>query len=238
MDTQIDNLDAHIDDWGLFPFLDDDKIRKAFRQAVHATNKLLAEEMSRKGSVWACMKQLSKANIVRGWLIGHVNEAVLGDDTIKPGDKNNIEYLEFPSGDLVHFKKIRDPQIAPSESKTMREARLESLQESVFDDEEDDSQLCLPSFEDMGQSEKKAQPTPLSKLKPTLAGYVCVDSQITQLYFMKVDYTNERVLGYVQLDISEIAKVQTPVVASKQRPRPAFSPRVAHEQSIEEESTA
>jgi hypothetical protein len=230
-------------DWGPFEWLDRETIERISSYAVDATNKCVQEYVSQNISAWAVTPALNKATFIRAVLVGHVFDACGAYEEITTRTEKNINFLELPGGRMLLISKTIDPALAPEESKTLREARMEGEYElsgsGSFGSENPQYTQLILSLPESVETETKEEdpPTALSRLRPFFAAYQCEGDLITSVYIQDIDRDRETVRAFVKLDLSRATVPIASVETSEELVRPSFSLKAQDVEVDERKST-
>lgn len=186
-------------------------------QGVRWTNAWIEKVQKENGHIFERKSPLLQAQDVRGWLIAYVAEALSADESTLQRAPFNIDGIQIDEKYFLRLKKLASPEVFPEETPKLREARLERLQHSIFPEAEEEAQL---SMFDAEEEAPLVRELPLSNLEHLTIGY-STDQVVTRIFVMDVDYTMERVVDFIEIDISsgadtsEVAPVAPPEVGSR-----------------------
>lgn len=176
-----------------------DEIQQLLAEAAWKTNRHIASLLEDKGHIFAHMTPLQKAQEVRNWYICYVRELLSGFDDIISRTPRNIDGLQIGEEYFLSFRKIPSPNFVPDETPSLRIARLER---ALFSE---NPQLALPDF-DLASLQETIRELPLYDLKHLTIGYWTKENMMVLLFVSDVDFVNEQVLDYIEIDIPDDAQ--------------------------------
>lgn len=215
-----------------FGFLTDDR-QKAFRSAINSRNRD-SEYESRSHVYSEFMDERGKAFTTRYWWIAYIREAFTDMDGVRCREVNGISGLELDEHYFVYFKKVSGPEDIPSESKTLARARYERLGQTIPPEllPEGEQLSMIAEFPELFL-EEPPKSIPLRNLHPIVAGYCRDEGRIIALYFMDIDYSEEKgEFPVFELDLN------VPVSSHRQVEQPSKPTLMFKSEDVDREKTA